>query len=549
MSEIADLTAVLAGLDRVARAAESEAPRGQLAALVPAYRDANRFGWADAFGGREHTGNLPTFDEALRNLATTPTRFPTMLPRRLLVVALLARTMPERFGPGGDERELLVRALALPGISPHLPLLPTPPADEPPESSGVADPAVALTTQHLLEALEDPERLGSIEDWHMFLADAEGAGIVSAQLATLARPCTTTVIEQDHPRGPIAVLQTTLCVTDVAFADVAAFLDAAHWPRCSPWWCRMLPAGGAGGLQRFLEVVAIECDVPIFEVAVFLDFATAIDLPDRKVVTYSLSRNQGGSVGGRFANGAVDVDRGVIDVRQESDHIHVETTKRIRFTELVDTDTLAVLACVLGYGEIGADVVCDCSGGRPRVIACPEPFVLPPGAGPLGEAVDRLATLAQECTALAGGEARRVAERLDSGAYGPGAAVQDLSRAAALSVRGGAKLLRTLVGVLQDLSRPDPTSTTVETRPFPLWLTRPETGSLALTGDLVSPHGDVMPRDRVTIRPAELQGGGEFRLFAEVSGLEGSAYTGLVTATSLLNGLQIASVEVDVIVP
>lgn len=546
MSEIGDLIAILGAIDGAVHRGEEHASRDQVAGLVKAYRVGDRFGWYDGFAEREGNEGLPGVEEAMRNLGR-PTRFAGMLPRRLLVIALAARVFP-RFGPDGDDAEVALRALVIPGIVAGLPLVPTPPPEEPPDSPGVGDPSLRSRGEELLRALADPDRLARIEQWHEFL---EGnSHILSPQLASLPAPCTTAVIEP--PTGGddgVVVLQTSLCVAGVDLDALSAgFLDPTNWPGCSPWWCHMLPApGGAPGLRRYLEVVAADCPGHVFEVAVFLDFATAIDRPMRKAVAYNMSRDQSGMVGGLRANGAVEVDRGVIDVRQEGDHFRVETTKRIRFARPVDADALAVIACVVGYGDTAADVICDCSGGSPRPVDCA------PGEGPAAgratPAVERLVDLARKCVADAGDEARRIAGRVDAG-YTPEAAADDAARTAALAIRGLATLATTLGEAVKDIVGPPAVApSTLESEPFAFHAAIPEGSQLALVGPMESPYGDRIDRARVRIRPPALSGGGEFRLSVDIRGLEGSLYKGLVGATNPATNAVTATVDVDVIVP
>jgi hypothetical protein len=548
MSEIGDLIAILGAVDGAVHRGEEHASREQVAALVKAYREGDRFGWYDSFAERDDNEGLPGFEQAMRNLGR-PTRFAGMLPRRLLVVALAARVFPQWFGPDGDAAEASLRALVIPGIVAALPLVPTPPAEEPPDPPDFGDPSLRSQGEELLRALADPSRLSRIEEWHEFLES--NSHILSPQLASLPAPCTTTVI--DPPTGGddgVVVLQTGLCVGGVDLAALSAgFLDPRNWPGCSPWWCHMLPApGGAPGLKRYLEVVAADCPNRIFEVAVFLDFATAIDRATRKVVTYNMSPDQSGMVGGLGANDAVEVDRGVIDVRREGDHCRVETTKRIRFAQPVDADALAVIACVVGYGDVAVDVICDCSGGSPQPVDCdPDEGA---AAGRATPAVDRLVDLARKCVTEAGDEARRIAGRLDEGSYTPEAAAEDAARTAALALRGLATLATTVVEAVKDVVGPPAVApSTLESKAFAFRAAIPDDSRLALLGPLESPYGERIDVGRVEFRPPALSTGGEFRLSVDIGGLEGSVYTGVVRATNPATGGDAASIDVDVIVP
>jgi hypothetical protein len=547
MSEIGDLIAIAGAVDGAVHGDEAEGRRALVAALVKPYRTGDRFGWYEGFVHREGNEGLPSLEEAMANLRR-PTRFAGMLPRRVLAVALAARVFPERFGPDGEDADASLRALVIPGIVASLPLVPTPPLEEPPQMPDLGDPALRSQGEELLRALADPTRLSRIEEWHEFLATV--SHVVSPQLASLPAPCSTTVIEP--PSGgddAVVVLQTTLCLGGVDLAALSAgFLDPRNWPGCSPWWCEMLPAPGAApGLDRYLEIVAADCPNHVFEVAVFLDFATAINRESRKVVTYNMSRDQSGMVGGLHANDAVEVDQGVIDVRREGDHFRVETTKRIRFAQPIDADALAVIACMVGYGDVAADVICDCSSGTPRAVEC-EPAVAP-AAGGVTATVDRFADLAQKCVTEAGDELRRVAGRIDQGSYTPDMAADDVTRAVALSLRGWVRLATTAVDAVKGVGASSAAPSTLESAPFAFHQALPDDCQLALVGPMRSPYGGEVGVGRVEIRPPRLSGGGEFRLNVDIAGLEGSVYTGVVAATSPATGGPIASVDVDVIVP
>jgi hypothetical protein len=547
MSEIGDLIAILGAVDQAVHADEGEERRSLVAALVKPYRTGERFGWYEGFVGREGNEALPRLEEAVENLRR-PTRFAGMLPRRVLAVTLAARVFPDLFGPGGERADVSVRALTIPGIVAGLPLVPTPPLDEPPDVPDLGDPSIQSQGEELLRALADPDRLSRIEDWHEFLRST--SHLVSSQLLSLPAPCSTTVIEP--PTGgddAVVVLQTSLCVGGVDLDVLAArFLDPTNWPTCSPWWCQMLRAPGGGpGIKRFLEVVAADCPNRIFEVAVFLDFATAIDGATRKVVTYNMSTDQSGMVGGLRANNAVEVDRGVIDVRRERDHFRVETTKRIRFAQPVDADALAVVACFVGYGDVAADVICDCSGGTPEAVDCDVDEA--PAPGRLTPAVNRFVDLARKCVTEGGDLARQIAGRVDEGSYTPDLAAEDATTTAALALRGLATLATTTVEAIKDLASPPAAPTTQESAAFAFRGAIPDNSALALAGPLLSPYGDRIDTGRVEIRPSTLSSGGEFRLLVDIAGLEGSAYTGEVTAVSPATGGAAASVDVDVIVP
>ncbi|HLM29691.1 MAG TPA: hypothetical protein VK360_07200 [Acidimicrobiales bacterium] len=525
MSEIGDLIAILVEIDRAV--SERDDRRKEVADLVPAYRVGHRFGWSGAFVERPDVEGVLSLDEAITNLAE-PTRFASMLPRRLLAVALAARMFRERL-----DNEDLLRALIIPGIVLGLPRVPTPPPREPPTPDR-DNPILVDRAQRLLDALADPTQLRRLEDWHSFLRSHDD--LVSPQLLRLPAPCATTVIEPAtaDALGAVALLQTVHCVGGVGLDELAAgFLDPSRWPDCSPWWCDMRLVGAVDpSLTRYLEVVAADCDRHLFEVSVFLDFATAVDRPDTKVVTYNMSRDQA-DVGGLHANRAVNVDRGVIEVRQEPDHVHVVTTKRVRFAQPVDSAALAVIACWVGYGDVAVDVICDCSGDRSVVVEC-EP------ASASTNAVNRFVDLVRTCLTEAGEEARHLADRLRTGTLSAETAAEEATRAVGLAVRGWGKVASTFVEAIGDLARPAAQPSLLAQAPslsrtFSFDPTLAAGCSLELAGPLRSPypHDQAIDTGRVEIRPAALSPGGTFSLAVHAAGLEGSAYTGEVVARNV----------------
>jgi hypothetical protein len=557
MSEIGDLIAILGEIDRAVSAEpDGDERRAQVADLVPAYREGERFGWFETFVGRNEL-ELPTIDQAMSSLAR-PTRFASMLPRRLLAVALAARTFPDQFGPGGENQDASLRALSVPGIVAGLPGVETPPVDRLPAPPELSEP-VRRQAQNLLELLVDPGELRTLDDWPAFVTRNDG--LISVQLARLPAPCTSTVIElpQGGDVAAVAVLQTTLCVRDVDFATLATrLLDPANWPQCSPWWCSMhgVPVADPA-LMRFLEVVALDCPLHTLEVAVFLDFARPVDTPTRKVLTYKLSPPpaQQGMVNGLTANGAVDVDEGTIEVRDEAGHVHVETTKRVRFTGYLDTGTIAILACWIGYGDNATDLICDCSGGQPQAVDCDDVAAAASGAGstdtPLTDAVSQLADLAETCGADAGDQARIVAERLDRDAYTPDTAAQDATRTAALAIHGWARAATAFVDAARTVARPPTKSSSPPSPSFAFRSPLAEDCDVRLAGPLKSPYDDRLDEARVEVLPPRLgRGESEFGLaVADPANLAGSTFTGKANAIGRQSGVVADDIDVYVIVP
>jgi hypothetical protein len=544
--------------------------RRQLKRLVPVYDDPDSFGWYDTFSVRE--GNVaPSVRDALTNLAE-PTRSPAMLPRRLVAVALAARAFPERFGPVGAEAEVALDALTIPGIIKGLPpvLPPLPSAgDEPDGDDGngkdgngngnggnyaEAEPEIQQRAWALLSALADPNELRRIEDWRRFLDRYDH--LVNPQLFNLPAPCSTRIMKREDGGTGTTLLQTDLCLAGADVATVAArFLDWTRWKECNPWWCEMAAAGASGDLPRYLERVASACPIDgtpaVFDVAVFLDFARIDKGADRQLLTYKMSASQETTAvqADRLkANDAVTVDEGVIEVRRDGDHLRVSTTKRVRFKDL-HASVVAVLACWVGYGDLGAEMILNCTAGTVRAVQCGGAT----GAASPGLVSDILA-LAHEFVADAAAEAHRVIDRAGSGTYGVGDAAEDATSSMKLAVRGWQNLATTVLqqpGAASEEKAAAPADEqSVRSRMFSFDPPLPADCSLVLSEKLTSRHKDEAPVAKVTIVPTELKDGERrFRLDVKSKDLAGTFFEGQVEARDPETDLVVAVAAVDVIVP
>jgi hypothetical protein len=555
VSEIGDLIAILGEVDRALGDAE-DPRRDDVKALVRPYRTSDEFRWYDAFleAAETETARMPGLDEAMGNLAQ-PTRFPSMLPRRLLAVALAARVFPQ-FAPGGDNEDVSLFALTIPGIFPGRPL-PTPPLAEPPDHPGLED--LRDRAHVLLEFLTDRDELPDVEHWHEFVVSHRD--LISDQIASMGDLCSASVIERPGPGGAatIAVLETRLCIAGVSVGQLAGrFLQPASWPGCSQWWCSMTAAPAQPlqlGIDRYLEVVAVDCPSDLLKVAVFLDFATAVKAATRAVLVYRLSKNQSGSVGGVSANGGVDVDCGTIEVVEEGNHVRVATTKRVRFTGPLDTKAIAAIACWVGYGDNATDLIFNCAGGPAEAVGC-RPDTRTAGedhdvevGSPLTAAVEGWVALARSCTDEAGTHARAVATRLDTGSYAPDTAASDAAKTGALVVRSWAKLAMQSLDAVRAITRP-PRLADRMSRSFALAAPAPEDCELVLEQPLRSPFNDEIGAGDVGIVPPVLQLGEQtFRLAIDCAEVDGSYYSGIVVARTLTAPREVDSVPVHVIVP
>ncbi len=343
MSELEDLVAIYGSIDRALK--NDPGLAGKVAPFLGAYNDVGAIGWFDEFSSWTAelvgTSPFPELDQALGNLARTPTAG-RMAARRLLALAVLARVAPAL--EFADASTNIEAALSVDGSV---------------GSGDRADPSgvVGLVTNDAV--------FGRIGDWAQLIETGVGTDVLSANLAIQAGapPCDCTLVTVAPQPGddfPAAELRTSFTTAALTLEQATGFLDPSRWPGCSPYWCRMDPVTTTqAGTTIYHEIFSLDCPDPnkTFTVEAYLEFVDH-DMPNGKRVSYRLSDH--------YANEVVDVDEGSLVVYQVGGDITVDTVKRIRFRHPFNGASLRIIMCALGYADVAAQLVLDCSGADPQ---------------------------------------------------------------------------------------------------------------------------------------------------------------------------------------
>jgi hypothetical protein len=424
MGELRDLIAIYGEIDR-AVAADGSA-RERVASLLPAYGAEDDVRWYDDFvswtaertPGRSEGRSFPSLDAALADLATiTPQG--RMRARRLWAITLAAEVFPE-LKERDNGTSPLARALG------------------PPDTEGESP-----KRQDLVMRLADTERRatilaendGSLDAWwEQTLREARANGEIDEDAERLGpRPCTGRVLSVRAPGGDevtVAALWTEFETSLLTFDQASEFLHPDLWPGCSPLCCRMEDRGlQPSGLHRYGEVVSVDCDdgQPAWTINAELDFAFTRQPGIVAIADYHMSPSRPQDV---------IVDEGALVVAEigtpQKPRVRVTTTKRVRFDGPFSGESLGLVMCALGYGEIVHDLIFTCALGG----GAGKPLPPPPGAGkrrPGGpSAVDALITrgerAAEACIAAFAEDLRSSAAKVSAGTYKADDLVQDVTR-------------------------------------------------------------------------------------------------------------------------
>jgi hypothetical protein len=305
MSEIENLGGVLLEIRRVV-------PEGS--SLRPLIDDLT-----DGVDVPDVPGGLPGLDAALGGLAgSTPP--PDLVYRRVLVLAALARALPEPFGRRGDRKEVVVKAL------------------RPVTRDGSQRQAEAA---HLLIS-ERVEREQEPRELKRRLIE-EG---LSRRMLVLETVGTTSTVSSPAGLARTRLVGTTL-IPGYKLKRVKKLLNPIEWKRLSGERITMTPFP-AGELTDGVERVYYE----VFRVSERLKFT-----PRLRVVTHA--DGVGKSPTARWLEyrlhdvqskgELVKVDQGSIVIRQIGEDVRIEATKRVLFTPPFDGPGLALQADLLGY--------------------------------------------------------------------------------------------------------------------------------------------------------------------------------------------------------
>ncbi len=340
MSEIQDLLALHGAIDRQLQSHPELID--VVAPLLPAYHDPETLGWYDAFerwvGEQAPDAEFPDVETALANMATAESVRPRSAARRLLALGALTRAFP-------GSTEFPVATLA-----PTLDF-----------SSDLRD-GQALD---LLGLLAGPE-FDSIEQWPSLLSTSYEVGLVSRDVAAqqVAPPlCEHRVVETPW-RGAIVQatqLETSFWTDQVSFECASRVLDPLHWPDCSEFWCDVTQVDTTITAKKALnpvyrEVVSLDCAHrnTAWSAMAYLE-CHRTTTSDRDRLDFDLAPAW------TSAGDDIMVDEGSLSVQKVGTGIRVETVKRIKFRHLFSPRFLAVVMCVIGYGDQATDLTFNCA--------------------------------------------------------------------------------------------------------------------------------------------------------------------------------------------
>jgi hypothetical protein len=262
---------------------------------------------------------LPGLDAALGGLAgSTPP--PDLVYRRVLILAALARALPEPFGWRGDQKKVVVKALR--------------PVTR--DGSRRQAEAAHLLISEPVEREQEPREIKRrlIEDG------------LSRRMLVLETVGTTSTVTSPGGLTRTRLVGTTL-VPGYKLKRVKKLLDPINWGKLSGDRITMTPYP-AGTLTDGVQQIYYE----VFRVSERLKFT-----PRLRVVTHADGPRE--SPTARWLEYRLDdvqsqgelvkVDQGSIVIRQIGDDVRIEATKRVLFTPPFDGPGLALQADLLGY--------------------------------------------------------------------------------------------------------------------------------------------------------------------------------------------------------
>jgi hypothetical protein len=198
------------------------------------------------------------------------------------------------------------------------------------------------------------------------------------------------------------------------------------------------------GLHRYGEVVSVDCDdgQPAWTINAELDFAFTHQPGIVAIADYHMSPSRPQDV---------IVDEGALVVAAigtpQEPRVRVTTTKRVRFDGPFSGESLGLVMCALGYGEIVHDLIFTCALGEDAGKGKPLPP--PPGAGKRRpgdpSAADGLITrgerAAEACIAAFAEDLRSSAAKVSAGTYKADDLVQDVTRTWVRALRESAAVV------------------------------------------------------------------------------------------------------------
>jgi len=440
MSDVEGLLALYGALDRAVDAHEVDP--ADIAPLLGAYRYPETVGWyehqyrpwvegaaarAERRGERRkaagrrpritvrHRGEDPVPPEpvatespiqeiraALAFLGPAPLEGRTAA-RRLLAITVLARALPQHFGPDGSDADLARDALIfrIPG--------------EDSDNDSLAQRAQELHAQFANEFTD-------MGQWPNVVANAVRSGLLPQSFLSqqAAPPCTGKLIMRPTSPGgdpdPCLVMEAEFTTQSLTFEEAKVYLEPANWQYPGSLWCRMEGYDSPQPNSRlYHETVSTACEStsPAWTVSTDLQFWFSHPTPTEARAEYDFAP------GLPVPGSDIEIDEGSLRIIKLPDgSVNVKTTKRVRFAGSFDGPGLAMFMCASGYSTILEDVVFSVAkAAKPQ----PFPVTAPPGAGmsppaksktpktPPGSGGDTLDSLIAEAAALAESYAKDVA--------------------------------------------------------------------------------------------------------------------------------------------
>jgi hypothetical protein len=323
MGEIENQFGVLGEVDRAI--ANEPAPKREVADLLAVPREGSTVaGWSDRFGNwvvdaPPDLDSVPDVDSALAAMAAEAPP-PGLRFGRLQTIAGLIRTAPERFGPGGSDRQKVVAAL------------------KPSMRDGRL--SQAEDALDLFLRMEIPAGRGARE----LVRQVITLNLVDAELHTSLR----VLPGGAGGRGVGTRVGASVPIPGVTNDDVDELLEPTSWPVLSPVWETMEPIDGLEGTlstgtpRLYREVFTVS---PRLQLTPVLEFVRRDVTNDRaaRSLEYRLA------VKDEQSSQFIEVDEGSILTRMVNDELQITTTKRVRFASPFDGPGLVITSGSIGY--------------------------------------------------------------------------------------------------------------------------------------------------------------------------------------------------------
>jgi hypothetical protein len=267
--------------------------------------------------------SLPDVDSALAAMAAEAPP-PRLRNRRLLAIAGLIRTSPERFGREGLDRRKVVAALQ-----------------------------PSMRDSRLRQAEDAFELLSRSKPYTgrgaacELLSQTIELGLVDARLHTSLH----LVPIGAGDRNAAARVAIFVPVPGITCDDVDELLEPTSWPRLNPVWASMQPVDGrpdtlsTGQRRLYQEVFTV---TPRLQLTPVLEFVRQDLTSDRaaRSLEYRLAAKQKQSPGE-----LIQVDGGSLVIRVVDHELHITTTKRVLFAPPFDGPGLVMVTDNVGYLE------------------------------------------------------------------------------------------------------------------------------------------------------------------------------------------------------